>query len=518
VRECLRTGRPVSGDLTASGADGVERHLRYRMQLALGAEGEALALEGVVQDVTAWRRSQARAELLAERDSVTGLPNRAGLLRAADERIAERRRMVLAPEAAVPGAGVAAMRAAEAPPALIAIGLEGIGRVAETLGREAADELLCEASRRLAADNPDALLARTGESQLALLVPHARDADVLALRAERALAALDVPIRVAAHELFVPASAGTALLPADGEDAASLLRSAERALAQARSGGPRVQAHSSATSAAALRRFTLASRLRGAAARGELTLHYQPKVALGSGELVGFEGLVRWLEPEFGLLAPGEFIPLAEEAGLVGEIGDWVLREACRQIAAWREAGLGDIPVAVNVSAHQLRRSGLAARVAEILREAGVRPALLGIEITESVLLDDAERAIRELRALRELGVELALDDFGTGFSSLSYLRRLPVQVVKIDREFIAEISAREDSAALTAQVVALAKALWLRVIAEGVEREEQRELVAIWGCEEAQGFLFSRPVIAQEAAELWRDRGPRSQAERAAG
>jgi EAL domain-containing protein (putative c-di-GMP-specific phosphodiesterase class I) len=297
-----------------------------------------------------------------------------------------------------------------------------------------------------------------------------------------------------------------------------VLRSAERALAQARLGGARVQAHSAATSAASLRRFTLASRLRGAIARGELTLHYQPKVSLGTGEWVGFEGLVRWAEPELGLLAPGEFIPLAEDTGLIGELGEFVLREAAGQIAAWRAAGLGEVPVAVNLSAHQLRREGLAARVAEILREAEVPARLLGVEITESVLLEDAERAIRELRALRALGVELALDDFGTGFSSLSYLRKLPVQVVKIDREFIAEISLREDAAALTASIVALAKSLWLRVVAEGVEKREERELVAIWGCEEAQGFLFSPPVPAQEAARLWRLHGPGSQARQSAG
>jgi len=495
MRECLSSGRVATGELRAAGDDGVERVLRYRMQLALGAEGEAVALEGVVQDVSAWRRSQARAEFLAEHDAVTGLPNRAGLLREF-ARLAE---------------GGASL-------GLIAIGVDGIARVAETLGRDAADELLREAARRLASAAEGALLALAGESEFALLVPGAAEGEALIVRAERALAALDEPIRLATHELFVPATAGTALFPHDGDDAASVLRSAERALAQARLAGPRAQAHSAATSAAALRRFTLAGRLRSAIAHGELALHYQPKIALGSGEIVGFEGLVRWQEPEYGLLAPGEFIPLAEESGLIGQLGDWVLREACRQIAAWRDAGLGDVPVAVNLSAQQLRREGMAVRVAEILRDAGVDSALLGIEVTESVLLDDAERAIRELQALRALGIELALDDFGTGFSSLSYLRKLPVQVVKIDREFIAEISSREDAAALTASIVAMAKALWLRVVAEGVEKEEERDLVAIWGCEEAQGFLFSHPVVAEEAARLWRARGPGSQAERAAG
>ena len=482
MRECLRSGRVVTGELCAVGTDGVERTLRYRMQLALGAEGEARALEGVVQDISAWRRSQARADFLLEHDALTGLANRAGLLRELD-RLAE--------------SGARA--------GLVAVGVEGFARVVETLGRDAADELSRELARRLASAAGEALLARTGEAEFALVVPLANGCEGPAAHAERALAALDAPIRLAMHELFVPAAAGIATFPNDGDDAASAVRSAERALAQARLGGPRVQAHSAVTSAASLRRFTLASRLRAAISRGELTLHYQPKIALGNGAIVGFEGLVRWQEPELGLLAPGEFIPLAEEGGFIGELGDWVLREATRQIAAWRAAGLGDVPVAVNLSAEQLRREGIALRVAQILREADVPAALLGIEITESVLVDDAARAIRELKALRELGVELALDDFGTGFSSLSYLRELPVQIVKIDRQFIAEIASREDAAALTASIVAMVKALWLRVVAEGIEKEEERDLVAIWGCEEAQGFLFSQPVVADEAARLWR-------------
>jgi diguanylate cyclase (GGDEF)-like protein len=495
VRDCLRSGRVAAGELSVSGSEGARRTLRYRMRLALGAEGEALGLEGVVQDISAWRGSQARADFLAAHDAVTGLPNRVGLARAF-------------------------ARAAEggAASGLVVIGLEGVPRVAETLGRDAADALLREAAQRLAEAADGLELARVSDAQFALVVPHAPASHALAALAQRALASLDSPIRIGGHELFVPSAAGTALSPSDGDDVASVLRSAERALAQARLGGARVQAHSAATSAASLRRFTLASRLRGAIARGELTLHYQPKVSLGTGEWVGFEGLVRWAEPELGLLAPGEFIPLAEDTGLIGELGEFVLREAAGQIAAWRAAGLGEVPVAVNLSAHQLRREGLAARVAEILREAEVPARLLGVEITESVLLEDAERAIRELRALRALGVELALDDFGTGFSSLSYLRKLPVQVVKIDREFIAEIATREDAAALTASIVALAKSLWLRVVAEGVEKREERELVAIWGCEEAQGFLFSPPIPPQEAARLWRVHGPGSQARQSAG
>jgi diguanylate cyclase (GGDEF)-like protein len=505
MRECLRTGRVVGGELRACADDGSVRALRYRMQLALGAEGEALALEGIVQDVSAWRRSEARVEFLVEHDAVTGLPNRAGLLAA------------LARAASPPS-----VRTAESEPrvelGVVAIGLEGVARVAQTLGREAADDLMREAARRLADDAGSALVAHAGEAQLALLLPSVTDAAALLAAAEQALRPFDAPFQIASHEVLVTASAGAASFPRDGESADAVLRAAERALAQARIGGPRAQAHSAATSEAALRRFTLASRLRAAIERDQLTLHYQPKIALATGDIVGFEALMRWQEPELGLLPPAEFVPIAEESGLVGALGDWVLREACRQMVAWRDAGLGDVPVAVNLSAQHFRRGGVAARVAEILRASGAHAAQLGIEITESVLLDDADRAIRELRALRDLGVELALDDFGTGFSSLSYLRKLPVQVVKIDREFIREISVREDAAALTASIVAMAKALWLRVVAEGVEKDAERDLVSIWGCEEAQGFLFSAPVDAEAAERLWRARGCGSQRDSLAG
>ena len=498
VRECLRSGRVATGELRARGDDGAERRLRYRMQLALGDDGEPLALEGVVQDVSAWRRAEQRASYLAEHDPITNLANRSGLQALLARRAGE-------------------ARAAERELGLIAFGLGGFERVAATLGRESADALLAEAARRLAAALPQCELAHARDAHFVALAPDAGDAVALEASAQRALEALDAPIRGESHELLLAPSAGIARFPSDGDDPNEVLRCAERALAQAQRGGARVQAHSAASSAAALRRLAIAGRLRGAIARGELLLLYQPKIALASGELAGFEGLVRWREPELGTLSPAEFVPIAEEFGLIGELGDWVVREACRQIVAWRSEGLGDVPIAVNLSPQQFRREGVAARIAQILRETGASAALLGIEVTESVLLEDADCAIRELNALRALGCELALDDFGTGFSSLSVLRKLPVQIVKIDREFISEISTREDAAALTAGVVAMAKSLWLRVVAEGVEKEAERELVAIWGCDEAQGYLFSMPVAADSASLLWRERGPRAPTVRAA-
>ncbi len=499
VRECLRSGRTVGGELRARADDGSERSLRYRMRLQLDAQGEPIALEGIAQDVSEWRRSQARAHFLANYDELTGLGNRQLLLAR------------LASELARAGA-------AEGTLAVIALGVDPARRVAETLGREAGDLVLQEAARRLgeaarpretplAASEPPPL-HRTGAEQFALVVRAAGGPDAVAALAMRLLAALEDPIRLAAHEVMISGCAGVALSANDGRDPETLLRNAEHALSQARAGSARVRFYSRATSALAVRRLDLESKLRRALERGELALHYQPKLSLASGAIVGFEGLVRWHDAELGWVPPSEFISVAEETGSIVALGDWVLREACRQQVEWRERGLGCVPIAVNLSARQFLRGEVARRVQGILAETGAEPSAIGLEITESVLFEDAENALRELHALRALGVELALDDFGTGFSSLAYLRRLPVSAVKIDRSFLEEIGEREDAAALTASIVALAKALWLRVIAEGVEREPQRALLQMWGCDEAQGFLFHPALPAPEAEQLWHQQG----------
>ncbi len=495
MRECLQSGRSSAGELRATGADGEARTLRYRMRLALDEHGEPTALDGVVQDVSSWRRSESRAEFLEHNDPVTRLPNCRSLIARLARAIADAREQNVA-------AGV------------IVIGLDAVERVTAALGREAADALLREAAGRIARESQQLaatelqgapVLARSGTDELALLVPRAGNPAEIAALAQRLLTALEPPLHLPRHEVMLSASAGAAIFPTDGADARELLSAAQRALAQARHGAARVQLHTEASSARALRQFTLGSRLPAALEKGELLLHYQPKLSLGSGEILGFEGLLRWREPELGELQPTEFIPIAEETGLIVPLGEWVVREACRQSAAWRDAGLGAVPIAVNLSAKHFRRAGVAERIAAIVRETGADASSLGIEVTESVLLEDPDLAIRELTALRALGVELALDDFGTGFSSLSYLRRLPVQVLKIDRAFIGEITEREDAAALAASIIALAKALWLRVVAEGVEQPAEQDLLAVWGCEAAQGFLFSRPLPADEAARLWR-------------
>jgi EAL domain-containing protein (putative c-di-GMP-specific phosphodiesterase class I) len=256
--------------------------------------------------------------------------------------------------------------------------------------------------------------------------------------------------------------------------------------------------------ASALSLMILDEALRRALEQGEFVLHYQPQISLQTDEVVGFEGVVRWQEPELGLVGPDEFIPLAEETGLILRHGDWPARAARRQAVARRARGDCPVPISVNHSPQQFREPGLAEQIAAALVETGAPAGRIGVEITENVLLHDAKLAIETLARLRELGVRIALDDFGTGYSSLSYLRHLPADALKIDRAFLVDIATEDAAAALTASIVAMGVALGLRVVAEGVEEEQQRRLLKAWGCHEAQGFLFGRAVPAHEAERTW--------------
>jgi EAL domain-containing protein (putative c-di-GMP-specific phosphodiesterase class I) len=266
------------------------------------------------------------------------------------------------------------------------------------------------------------------------------------------------------------------------------------------------QFYSEWMNAASFDRLVFEERLRRAVERGELELHYQPKVEVASGRLTGFEALLRWNDEELGLVPPSEFVTVAEEIGLIHELGRWVLRSAATQMRGWGEAGLPPFHVSVNVSGYQVERGGLVALVADVLQETCLDPSRLDLEITESVLLSDGERAVETLEDLRGLGVTLSLDDFGTGYSSLSYLRRLPIQGLKIDRSFVSHLADGSDDASLTAAIISMARALGLRVIAEGVEHEGQREILHELGCDELQGYLVSAAVPAEEVPRLVRE------------
>jgi predicted signal transduction protein with EAL and GGDEF domain len=319
--------------------------------------------------------------------------------------------------------------------------------------------------------------------------------------ARRILEALSEPCQVAGHEIYASASVGISLYPTDGDDELSLIRGADAAMYHAKDQGRNnFQFYSEALNVAALQRLSLENKLRRAVERGELRLHYQPQFDGRSGALVGFEALVRWTDPELGPVPPATFIPVAEEGGLILQIGEWTLREACRQIRRWTRPGLPPCFVAVNVSAIQLRRQNLPELVQGILAETGTDPARLEIELTETALLTSGEQAETCLQSLRALGVGLALDDFGTGYSSLSYVRRFPIDKIKVDRSFVQDIEHDPGDASIVCAILAMAQALQLQTTAEGVETTGQAEFLRERGCSVLQGYLFGRPVPAAEA------------------
>ncbi|WP_189083154.1 putative bifunctional diguanylate cyclase/phosphodiesterase, partial [Mangrovihabitans endophyticus] len=420
----------------------------------------------------------------AYHDGLTGLASRA--------LFAERLEAAMA--AAGQGDGVA----------VLFLDLDGFKEVNDSLGHVAGDQLLVRvAGRLLESVREDDTVARFGGDEFGVLVQsvtaHA-DAEAVA---RRIVAALREPFTVGGRELHVGTSIGIAS-DADAGDAGQLLRNADLAMYEAKSGGGnRVAGYRPQMHDALVGRLELEADLRAALGRGELVLHYQPTVSLSTGEITGFEALVRWRHPVRGMVSPFEFIGIAEATGLIVPLGRWVLEEACRQAVAWGAGTTRRLKMAVNVSVRQFDHGDLAAQVAEVLADTGMPAGHLCLEMTESVLLTDTEENIARLRRLKELGVVLAMDDFGTGYSSLAYLRRFPMDTLKIDRSFVDRLGGDSEDVALVRTIVRLGQSLGMSTVAEGVENQTQLELLSEMGCDVAQGYLLSRPVPASEAARL---------------
>ncbi len=410
--------------------------------------------------------------------------------------------------------------------ALLHIDLDRFKQINDTLGYRVGDKLLKAVARRLeqiAHDVEAGLISTVGETDARVNVAHiAGNGFALVLsglrnpdNAERVTRAVikgfSMPFPIEGHEVFLTVSVGVSLHPVDALDADALLEHAETAMYQAKTQGRGTHAFFSAEfNTRSSERLTLESDLRRAIERGELVLHYQPKVSVLTGRILGGEALIRWKHPSMGMVSPARFIPIAEETGLIVEIGRFVMAEACRQMRRWVDMGLPPVAISVNVSPAQFSRSSLLKDVKQILAATHVDPKTLVLEVTEGVLMSDIEAAVALLKSVRAMGVRLSVDDFGTGYSSLAYLRRLPLDELKVDRSFVMGLPGEKDSVAIARAIIAMAHALNLKTIAEGVEHENQLEVLRAAKCDEYQGFLFSKPVPADDFAQLLDKKGSR--------
>jgi diguanylate cyclase (GGDEF)-like protein len=482
---------------------GEERIVRQQAEVTSGPDGAVQTVTGTIQDVTEQRENEERIHFLAYYDRLTALPNRE-MLEKHLHRVLHRANQ------------------SSKTVALLCLDIDRFERVNDTLGREMGDEFLRAFALRLeeCVRTTDFVayiqgeiepVSRLGGDEFTVVLDHVRSEADAAVAARRILDCIAEPFTVAGHSLVMSASIGIAVFPRDGSDVETLLRSADTAMHHAKK---RDQGSSHFFDAAlnerAARNLALENALRVAIEAEELTLHYQPKFQSSTGEMIGAEALARWHSAELGDISPGEFIPVAEDVGLIGKLGEWALRQTCRQISAWRDDGFDPVSIAVNVSSLQVRSGNLVATVRRLLEEYAVDPGLMEIEITESALLDGSDAVVAELTGLKNLGLTVALDDFGTGYSSLSYLTRFPIDVIKLDGSFVSGIIGDAAASPIVAAVIGLAHRLEMKVVAEGVETELQAGYLRLEGCDALQGFLYSRPVCPDEITSLMSRSGDR--------
>ena len=387
---------------------------------------------------------------------------------------------------------------------LFIIDIDGFQNLNASESHEVGDQVLRSIAQRLSQFfDPSTFPARLGNDEFAIFQKHTAAESIGLSTAQTILDLVNQPYTHISPDLHVTASVGIAIYPGDGHTPDQIIASAYTALQQAKRQGRRYQVYSSEIAAALQKRLKLANELRKALENNQLLLHYQPRVDWRSGEIVGAECLVRWQHPDLGRVSPADFIPIAEETGLIVPIGEWILRTACQQNKSWQRSGLTPFPIAVNLSARQIEDIALVDFVQQVLKETGLAPEFLELEVTESLLIGDIEHTLSILEALHEQGVALALDDFGTGYSSLSYLRKFPFDVLKIDQSFVKDIVHSRDAMEVVSAIVALAKGLRLGLIAEGVETEEQLDRIKAYDCYEIQGYYFSPPLAAEKFTEL---------------
>jgi PAS domain S-box-containing protein len=497
----------ITCDYRVRRADGEYRWLIDQMKLVQGSNGEAAEIHGCCLDVSERRKAEEKVRYLAYFDGLTGLPNRVFMRELLDHALANARRY-------------------RHFVAILFLDIDHFKRINDTLGHDAGDALLREVAKRLqssirAADQVSRLLeeinipaggaqavSRLGGDEFVIILTEIASVTAAAQAAARIAESLTVPVNLVYDDVTVSASIGISVFPSDGKDAETLLKHADVAMYHAKQNGRNNhQFFTRELNERAARRFSLETKLRKALLRNEFLLHYQPKIAFHDNRVVGMEALLRWQQPEAGLIEPEEFIPVAEELGLIVPIGEWVFHEAARQTASWHAAGLPPLRVSVNLSVAQFKHRRLVQTIGGTLDANRLDPAFFEIELTESMLIEDTDASVAMLRRLKDLGLALSIDDFGTGYSSLGYLKRFPLDALKIDRSFVHDIDTDPNDNAIVKATIALAHSLELRVVAEGAERQIQVDILRAHGCDEAQGYWFSRPLPAEAFASFIGDR-----------
>jgi diguanylate cyclase (GGDEF)-like protein/PAS domain S-box-containing protein len=451
-----------------------------------GINADTAGAMAIIADITERKQAEAQIFYLAYHDTLTELPNRTlfedRLRQALTQAQRSRRRL-----------------------AVLFLALDRFKKFNDTLGHAMGDRLLRDVAQRLVSCVREGdTVARFGSDEFSLLLTQINGAEDAAGTARNIQELLKTPFRLDGHELYVTASIGIGLSPDDGDEAQLLLKNTGAALYRAkRQGGNNYQFYTADMNARAMMRLSLETNLRNALDRAEFAVYYQPQVSIDTGKIVGLEALMRWCHPTLGLVSPAEFIPLAEDTGLIVPLGEWVLRCACAQSKTWQEGGLAPLRVAVNLSPRQFRQTDLVKMVRSVLDETRLDPHYLELELTEGSIMENAEYAIATLHQLKEMGVTISIDDFGSGYSSLSHLKRFPLDMLKIDQSFVRDTTIDPNDAAIVMAIITLAHSLKLKVIAEGVENEDQLRFLRLLRCDEIQGYLFSKPVPAEEMRKM---------------
>jgi len=468
------------------GHDGGTRYLSISGQPIVDANGKFTGYRGIGKDVTAAKIAEARIQYLAYHDNLTALPNRSSFS------------LILTP-------GIARARREGKKLAVLFIDLDRFKNINDTLGHDAGDALLREIGQRLRHCVRQAdTVARLGGDEFVVLLEDLAAHGHVATVARKILSDIGGSLDAIGQEFRVTASIGISIYPEDGEDEQALMKNADIAMYHAKQQGKNnFQFHSEKMDTHSVARLALESSLRRALERNEFQLHYQAKINIGTSRISGMEALLRWTHPDLGSVPPVQFIPIAEETGLIGPIGQWVIRTACAQNKAWQDRGLPRVRMAVNLSPRQFTDENLAENIAEILGEIGIAPEWLELEITEGMIMHNVGETMQKLTKLGDMGIRIAIDDFGTGHSSLAYLKRFPIDTLKIDRSFISDLPGDAEDKAITAAIITMGRSLGLTVVAEGVETGEQLDFLREQGCDEFQGYYFNRPMPAEQFAEL---------------